>query len=291
MCGRTSPADNTSRMSRRYCPKSCCIRRGAEQLPQLTVAACQKATSRGSVPTAAVSVPDRARCLGQLLRRQPGTRAQRLSRPANGTADRSATTVPNQPFTTIPAAATSFSTRKKPRNKLKRRSGSLKPGPMPSHRVGRKPGGPGLDTARPPRRQRHDRPRVRQPVQTQADIAALRARAGPCRIPEPDTLTGPGSSRITPGHNHDHRPRRRRSMPPSCPRRSGGHRIGIRIWFMTWSPLRNRTVDLLLTINCLAVPSPQVRARDQAGRKRRQALASPGHAYASAVCHSICHSL
>ena len=57
------------------------------------------------------------------------------------------------------------------------------------------------------------------------------------------------------------------------------------------APLRNRTVDLLLTIDRSSFPSSQVRASDQAEREPTRAQTSPGHAHASTVCHSICHSL
>ena len=57
------------------------------------------------------------------------------------------------------------------------------------------------------------------------------------------------------------------------------------------APLRNRTVDLLLTMNRRRVPDPQVDPLDQAKHELRQALASYGPAPARAVCHSICHSI
>ena len=53
----------------------------------------------------------------------------------------------------------------------------------------------------------------------------------------------------------------------------------------------HRTVDLLLTMNRRRVPDPQVDPLDQAKHELRQALASYGPAPASAVCHSICHSI
>jgi hypothetical protein len=49
------------------------------------------------------------------------------------------------------------------------------------------------------------------------------------------------------------------------------------------APLRNRTVDLLLTMTDRAVPQPQVRSPDQAEHEHRPALAGPGPALASTV--------
>ena len=56
------------------------------------------------------------------------------------------------------------------------------------------------------------------------------------------------------------------------------------------APLRNRTVDLLLTINPRKVPSLQVGRLDLEKHEHTLALTSPGQALASTICHSICHS-
>jgi hypothetical protein len=57
------------------------------------------------------------------------------------------------------------------------------------------------------------------------------------------------------------------------------------------APLRNRTVDLLLTMNRLRVQLVQVRALDQPEHEHTLALTSSGWAFTSTICHSICHSL
>lgn len=62
---------------------------------------------------------------------------------------------------------------------------------------------------------------------------------------------------------------------------------------LTWSyasPLRNRIVDLLLTMNIRRVQLPQVMAAGQAKRERTLASASLRHALARSICRSICHS-
>ncbi len=54
------------------------------------------------------------------------------------------------------------------------------------------------------------------------------------------------------------------------------------------APWRDRTAYLLPTIDRSDLPQSQFRAPDLAEHQYAQALASPGHAHASAVCHSIC---
>jgi hypothetical protein len=53
------------------------------------------------------------------------------------------------------------------------------------------------------------------------------------------------------------------------------------------APLRNRTVDLLLTMNTRRVQLPQVMTADQAKREPTPALAGPRQALASTICHSL----
>ena len=61
--------------------------------------------------------------------------------------------------------------------------------------------------------------------------------------------------RKTPGHKHL---LHMACVPPRCHPPEGGARFYIRKVSIPWSPLRNRTVDLLLTMNGRTVPLPQV---------------------------------
>jgi hypothetical protein len=56
---------------------------------------------------------------------------------------------------------------------------------------------------------------------------------------------------------------------------------------LTWSPLRNRTVDLLLTMNNRVIPLRLATRPEQAEHKHRPAHACPRRASASVCCHSI----
>ena len=67
--------------------------------------------------------------------------------------------------------------------------------------------------------------------------------------------------------------------------------LDVRKYTTTWSPLRNRTVGLLLTMNDRTVLLPQAGPVISQKREHRPAPTSLGWALTSTVCHLICHSV
>lgn len=80
----------------------------------------------------------------------------------------------------------------------------------------------------------------------------MRCRAGLVGFPRREAVTKSRSARITPRHAVIIVLRRRGedlTVAPGAPPERGSHRMTVRISPTTWTPLWNRTVDLLLTMD------------------------------------------